>query len=93
MTDVSTQTYYAEAVLGKDAEEFLASDIGRIMLARAEEIEQEAFEELSKVSPWRRRKISQLQEDIWKARSFKQFLTELVITGRQALDRLESPES
>lgn len=93
MTDVSTQTFYAEAILGKDAEEFLASDIGRIMLARAEEIEQEAIEQLSHISPWRRRRIAQLQAEIWKARSFKQFLTELVITGRQALQHLENPES
>lgn len=93
MSDVSTQTYYAEAILGKDAEDFLASDIGRIMLARAEEIEQEATEALATVSPWRRRRIAQLQADIWKARSFRQFLTELVITGRQALQHLEAPES
>jgi len=93
LTDVSTQTYYAEAILGKDAEEFLASDIGRVMLARAEEIEQEATEALATIAPWRRRRIAQLQADIWKARSFKQFLTELVITGRQALQHLETPES
>ena len=92
MSDLSTQAMYAEAILGKDAEEFLASDIGRIMLARAEEVEQEAMEALSKVSPWRRQRIAVLQADIWKARSFKQWLVELVVTGRQALQHLESPE-
>jgi hypothetical protein len=80
MTDFSTQALYAEAVLGKDAEEFLKSDIGRIMLARAEEEESEALEALAGVSSW------------WRARSFKQWLTELVVTGRQALQQLETPE-
>jgi hypothetical protein len=92
MTDFSTQALYAEAVLGKDAEEFLKSDIGRIMLARAEEEESEALEALAGVSSWRRRRIAELQARIWRARSFKQWLTELVVTGRQALQQLETPE-
>jgi hypothetical protein len=92
MTDFSTQALYAEAVLGKDAEEFLKSDIGRIMLARAEEEENEALEALASVASWRRRRIAELQARIWRARSFKQWLTELVVTGRQALQQLETPE-
>lgn len=92
MTDIATQALYAEAMLGKDAEEFLTGDLGRYMLARANEEEREAAEQLATVSPWRRRRIQQLQAQLWRARSFKEWLTELVITGQQALQQLESPE-
>ena len=90
MTD--TATLYAEATIGKDAEEFLLTDLGRYMLARAEEEEHAALEQLSRVSSWRRRRILELQSQIWRAQRFKGWLTELVVTGRQALDHLESAE-
>lgn len=83
------QTLLAEAMLGQDAEEFIQSDLGRYVLARAEEEEQAAQEILAKVSPWRRRRITQLQDQIWRARSFKSWLAELVFSGKQALQQLE----
>lgn len=89
---VSTQTLYAEAILGKDVEEWLKSDVGRYMLAGFEEYENEALEELSSVSPWRRRKILQLQERIAMARKFKSLAAEMIHTGRQALQQLEASE-
>ena len=42
MTD--EQTLIAEAVLGRDAQEFLASEIGRYLLGRAQMDEREAME-------------------------------------------------
>ena len=92
MTDLGTQTLYAEAILGKDAEEFLKSDLGRYMLARAEDEEREAMEALAKVWPWRRRRIEQLQSQLWRARSFKNWMGEMIIAGKQALQQLESRE-
>lgn len=92
MTDISTQALYAEAILGKDAEVFLSGDLGRYLLARAEEEENEALEELATVSAWRRRKIQQLQAKLWRARSFKDWLSEMIVTGRQALQQLEQVE-
>lgn len=91
MSDLSTQTLVAEAMLGRDAEEFLASDLGRFMLARAEEEEQDALNALARISPWRRRRIAELQAKLWRARSFKQWLGELIQAGRQATQQLESP--
>lgn len=79
-------------MIGKDAEEFLNGDLGRYMLARAEEEEKEALEELATVFAWRRRKIQQLQAKLWRARSFKGWLTEMIVTGRQALQQLEQVE-
>lgn len=80
---------YAEAVLGRDAAEFMQRDLGRYMLGRAQMEEQEAIEALAKVWPWRRRRIQQLQNQIWRARSFKEWLTELVNSGKQAEEQLE----
>lgn len=91
MTDTSTKTLYAEAILGRDAEEFLQTDLGRYMLARAEEDEQQALDGLAKVWPWRTNRIRQLQAQLWRARSFKQWLGEMVMAGKQALSHLETP--
>lgn len=85
------KTLYAEAILGKDAEEWLNSDLGRYVLARVEEEEREALEAMADVSPWRRRRIQQLQSQLWRARSFKGWLGEMIVAGRQALQQLETP--
>lgn len=90
MTDLSTQALYAEAMLGKDAEEFIGSDLGRYMIGRAEQEEREAVELLATVWPWRRRRITELQNRIWRARQFKGWLVELYQIGKQAIDQLET---
>jgi hypothetical protein len=92
LSDTSTQTLYAEAILGKDMEEWLKSDVGRFMLAGFEEDEQEAIDALSRVWPWRWRRIIQLQERIRTARKFKGLAAEMIVTGKQALQQLESAE-
>ncbi len=92
MTDLSTQAFVAEAMIGKDAEEFLNTDLGRYMLARAEEEEGQALEALATVWPWRRRRITDLQAQLWRARSFKSWLAEMIMTGKQALQQLDSAE-
>jgi hypothetical protein len=83
------EVLYAEAVLGRDAEEFLAGDLGRYMVGRAQMEEREAVEALATVWPWRRRRIQQLQNQLWRARSFRAWLAELVNSGHQAEDQLE----
>lgn len=91
MSDLSTQTLVAEAILGKDAEEFLASDLGRYIVARIDEEERTALDGLAEVWPWRRRRIEQLQAQLWRARSFKSWLGDLIVAGKQALEHLETP--
>lgn len=83
------EVLWAEAVLGKDAEEFLKSELGRYLTGRAEQEEDEAIEQLAKVSSWRRRRIQELQNQLWRARSVRQWLAELVQAGRQAEAMLE----
>ena len=84
------QTLFAEATLGKDAEEFLSSDLGRFIIARIDEEERDAIEALTKVASFRRRRILELQSRIWRAQQFKSWLGELIVTGHQALAQLEA---
>lgn len=64
------------------------------MLARAEEEEQEALDALANIRPWltSRRRIAELQAKLWRARSFRNWLAEMITSGRQALQQLDSAE-
>lgn len=86
---MSETELYAEAILGRDAEEFAQSDIGRYVFGCAEQEAQEALSQLKNVYPWRRRKITELQNKIWRAESVQTWLSELIIKGRQAQQQLE----
>ena len=82
----------AEAVIGRDAEEFLASDLGRMMVARAEEEYTDALEALRRVNPTDVEAITSLQNKAWRAESFRGWLAEIIITGKQALETLDAQE-
>jgi hypothetical protein len=83
---------YAEAILGKDAEEFIASDLGRYIIGRAEQEAADALDELKRCHPWRTRRIRELQNKVWRAESVQGWLAELVVRGRQAVQQLEDLE-
>lgn len=78
------ETLLAEAVLGRDAEEFVKSELGRYILGRARRERQEAQEKLNKVASWRRRRIQELQNEIWRAEAFEGWLFEIIMDGRNA---------
>lgn len=73
------------AAAGKDAEDFMKSELGQqmVVLARTEAIA--ALTKLRTISPWRRRRISQLQAEIWRAESFEGWMKSLAARGQQAL--------
>lgn len=79
----------AEAVLGRDAEEFLSSELGRYLVGRAQMEGEEATEKLKRIAPWRRRRITELQAQVWRAESFRDWLAEMVTAGRAAESALE----
>lgn len=87
-----SQEAYAQAMLGRDAEEFAESDIGKYLIGCAEQEKALALDQLSRVHPWRTRRIRELQNQVWRAESFSAWLGELVISGRQALQALEQDE-
>jgi hypothetical protein len=86
---LSTDLLIAEAVLGRDAQEFFASDLGRYILGRAQQEKAEALAQLARVSPWRRNRIRQLQAEVWRVESLASWLAELINSGRQAEAALE----
>lgn len=74
----------AEAILGRDAEDFVRSELGQYILARAKREKQEAQDKLNKTFPWRRRRIQELQNEIWRAESLEAWICELIMDGRNA---------
>ena len=82
----------AEAILGRDAEDFAKSELGRYILGRCDQEISEAQDELSRVFAWRRRRIQDLQNRIWRAKNLKGWVLELIGNGRQAeaaMDEIE----
>lgn len=82
----------ARIELGEDAEKFVRSKLGEAVIAIAEGQANAAYNELARVSPWRRRRILQLQTQIWRAESFQQWIAEIITEGRHALELLEGED-
>jgi hypothetical protein len=77
------------AVLGKEAEDFLTSRIGQYLITRVDSEIEEARLALETTSPWRRRRIQDLQARIWRAQSFKGWMADIITDGRNALQLIE----
>lgn len=80
----------AEAILGRDAEDFLKSELGLTLLGFADQERDEALAKLKTVHPWRTRRIRELQNEVYRAESLKEWLFYLVQRGMQAKQQLES---
>lgn len=83
----------AEAVLGRDAEDFCRSELGQFILGRCDQEIAEAQDKLNRVSSWRRRRIQELQNEVWRAKSVKGWLVELISNGRAAEAALNERDS
>jgi hypothetical protein len=77
------------AVFGRQVEDFLRTDIGDYLLKQAEYDANEAIRKLKTTSPWRRRRIQELQNDIRVAENFINWLAEAIQSGEQAKQQLE----
>jgi hypothetical protein len=86
--DINNPTVQA-AVLGRQVEDFLESDIGKYLVQRAEEEGAQALEELKRVSWWRSRRIRWLQNRIWVTESFQKWLGQAYSEGIHATNELE----
>lgn len=82
--DPTSRTFYAEAVLGKEAMEFFSTDLGRYMVGCAKQDMESAFEKLKTVAPWRRNRIRELQNDVRVAEQFILYIRDLIIRGKAA---------
>ena len=79
------ETLIAEAEIGEEARVFLESDLGKCVLGMAEQEVLLAREMLEQVNPEDTKSIRELQNTIWKAKSFKNWLFELMDRGDAAL--------
>jgi hypothetical protein len=84
MTDLN-KMLLEQGAIGADADDFLNSPLGRVVLAQAHDEAREALSKLRTVLPWRRRKIQELQNIVWRAEAFEGWLRRTVAIGQQAL--------
>ena len=85
MTPDLNTTLLMQGALGADAQDFLDSPLGRLVLTHAREEAREALSSLRTVHPWRRRRITELQNRVWRAESFEGWLRGAIAVGKQAL--------
>ena len=86
------RTMFSEAAMGRDAQEFLKTDIGRYLIGCAKQEADDAMHDLKTVHPWRRRRITELQNKIWRAESFRGWLADLILQGKAAEHTLDERE-
>lgn len=87
-----SRTFFAEAALGRDAREFVSSDLGRYMIGCAKQDAAGAQEKLNRCWPWRWRRIQQLQNEIRVAEQFISYIRDLILRGKAAELTLEARE-
>lgn len=78
-----------DAVLGKQVEDFVASDVGQYLISRIDCEVDEAVELLKKTYSWRTRRIRDLQNHIFRLESIKTWLVQAIATGHDALRMIE----
>ena len=77
------------AVFGKQVEIFWDGQIGQYLLANTLEEYNSALESLKTCDPSDSKNIMKLQGRIWRAESFKEWLSAAITNGMKALDILE----
>ena len=85
MSDDMNKTLLEQGALGAEAQEFITSPLGRIILTQARMEAVDALSKLRTVLPFRRRKIQELQNAVWRAEAFESWLRGIIATGNQAL--------
>ena len=90
--DPESRTFFAEAALGRDAREFIESNVGRYLVGCAQQEYADAMAKLKRVAWWRRNRIIELQNQAWRAENFMVWLRDLVIKGKAAELALEDGE-
>lgn len=90
--DPTAKVLFAEAVLGRDVHDFLTSELGRYIIGCAEQEYRSAIEKLETTPAWRWRRVRDLQNQMWRAKSLLSWLRDLLVAGQSAehvLDDLE----
>lgn len=90
--DPTTRTLVAEVDLGEQAKEFLHSDLGQHLVGCLQQEIILAQEELARVWPWRKRRIQDLQNRIWRSQFMLSWLRDLILSGKSADGALNEAE-
>ncbi|HIJ83832.1 MAG: hypothetical protein HW380_210 [Magnetococcales bacterium] len=80
----SRRLWLAEVDLGLQCQRFFNSDVGRYLLGRAAQEIQEARDLLEQVHHEETGNVRQLQNRIWRARSFITWIDEAIRDGEEA---------
>ena len=89
MTD--EQLMQQAVALGREAEGFIKSSLGRALLQRAKDEIAQAVEELKEVEPTDAKMVQHIQNRIWRAESFVVWLAEIVQVGTNMEAELNAP--
>lgn len=84
------EALFAEAMLGRDAIDFLNSDLGRVLRGYAEQEVDECKKKLLTTPFWRWRKITKLQQRAAVANQFLSFVQEAIMRGNVAEQNLKA---
>lgn len=94
--DQREEALYREAVAGKDIEDFLHSPAGRYVIGAACQDQLALEEKLTKIkpnTPWRRRKIAELQQEHAAITMSIEWLTSAVNIGLSSHRELDEANS
>jgi hypothetical protein len=80
------------AAFGKQCEQFMVSDVGRYLLARAEDEAAAGFNEFKRADPRDGKMLEKVQNKILRAEGFKQWLEDAVVDGLAAFNVLQEGE-
>lgn len=90
--DPTTRTLVAEVDLGMQARGFIRSDLGRHLVGCLHQEILLSQEELNKVASWRRHRIQDLQNRVWRAQFMLSWLRDLILSGKSADGALQEVE-
>ena len=90
--DPESHTMFAEAAMGRDAREFFNSELGRYLVGCAQQEYAEAAAKLKVCAWYRKRRIVELQNQMWRAENFMVWLRDLIIRGKASELTLEDRE-
>lgn len=83
------------AVVGRDAQDFFYSPLGRFVLGTALQDTRDIEQQLTRIkpnTPWRRRKITELQNEHRSIKMAIAWLNDAIRTGDQAETELNLPQ-
>ena len=83
---------YKEAVLGEDAQNFWNTELGQWVVGKSLKESESATEKLREIDPEDSKTIRELQNEIQISERCLVWLNEAIVSGKQALDLLESRE-